>query len=574
MGGRRGRRTTTWVAAVTAALLLVPAVGAAAGPPEPIDAVEGTLVGRSAATDGLNGIYVSPVDGNVYAASVGGGEITAHDPNNGKVVDRFDRVDPGQIPAGVPGDGVNGPDDLYITQDGTIYWTEILTGFVGMRTPDGEVRYQFVQPGVNPITMSNDETRLFVGAIFIGDGAGLWELEPDFDDDPFDAQATEIEPSLIVNGFDFGPDGKLYAPEFFTGNVLRIDVDATPPTVDVVASGLPAPVSSVKFDSLGTPHVVALGEGQVFALDLVGGDHELVLDIEGTIDNMAFDADDRLYAAVGADNTLVVVDGDRTRVLGKPSLGLPGGLAVSPDGTVWVSELFALRGIGSNKTQYARSFYDRFPGPNEFAGSTTVAADGDDLIITSAFSNSVQVLDPATGEVSFDERMLAGPTNAIRHEGRIVVTQLFAANVVDAENPADVLLGGAPFGIPIIVPLGLASDGGTLYVGDWATGVIWAVGPGGAVPLATGLSFPEGLAVDGDRLLVVETGAQRVLGIDLATGARSDVIVGLDFTLDNPAGFFPFGNISSVAVGNGSIYVSADGTNTVHRFRTPPGVGR
>jgi sugar lactone lactonase YvrE len=94
------------------------------------------------------------------------------------------------------------------------------------------------------------------------------------------------------------------------------------------------------------------------------------------------------------------------------------------------------------------------------------------------------------------------------------------------------------------------------------------------VPLATGLSFPEGLAVDGDRLLVVETGTGRVLGIDLATGARSEVIVGLDFTLDNPEGFFPFGNISSVAVGNGSIYVSADGTNTVHRFRIPPGVGR
>ena len=53
--------------------------------------------------------------------------------------------------------GVNGPDDVYITDDGTIYWTEILTGFVGMLKPDGTFTRQFVGQGVNPITMSDDE---------------------------------------------------------------------------------------------------------------------------------------------------------------------------------------------------------------------------------------------------------------------------------------------------------------------------------------------------------------------------------------------------------------------------------
>jgi DNA-binding beta-propeller fold protein YncE len=32
---------------------------------------------------------VSPVDGNVYIASVGGDEITVHDTQNGKVLDRL-----------------------------------------------------------------------------------------------------------------------------------------------------------------------------------------------------------------------------------------------------------------------------------------------------------------------------------------------------------------------------------------------------------------------------------------------------------------------------------------------------
>ena len=129
----------------------------------------------------------------------------------------------------------------------------------------------------------------------------------------------------------------------------------------------------------------------------------------------------------------------------------------------------------------------------------------------------------------------------------------------------------------LAVPLGLASDGDTLYVGDWATGIVWAVGPGGPAPLVTGLNQPEGLAVDGDRLLVVETGEQRVIGIDLATGAQSEVIVGFDFTLENPVGFFPYGAVSSVAVGgDGSLYVSDDGTNSVYRFRRSQagGVGK
>ena len=55
-------------------------------------------MGRAATTNSLNGIYVSPHDGNVYVASVGGDEITVHDPQNGKVLDRLG-PERGGIPA-------------------------------------------------------------------------------------------------------------------------------------------------------------------------------------------------------------------------------------------------------------------------------------------------------------------------------------------------------------------------------------------------------------------------------------------------------------------------------------------
>ena len=135
-----------------------------------------------------------------------------------------------------------------------------------------------------------------------------------------------------------------------------------------------------------------------------------------------------------------------------------------------------------------------------------------------------------------------------------------AGNVVNAEDPAEVLIDG------LAVPLGLASDGDTLYVADWALGTVWAVSDSGTSLVASGLVLPEGLAVDGDRLLVVEPLLKQVTAIDIATGASSPLIVGLDYSGRNPEGFFPYGQMSGVAVGDTAIYVSDDGVNKVYKF--------
>lgn len=530
--------------------------------PEPFDARQGIEVGRAAATNSLNGIYVSPLDGNVHVASVGGDEITVHDPRSGRILDRIG-----------PERGVNGPDDVFVTSDGTIYWTEILTGHVGMLKPDGTSMRQFVGPGVNPITMSDDEQRLFVNQLFLG--TGFWELDPDLEDEP-----VLLNGDLALNSFDFGPDGFLYAPSFFTGKVLKIDVDSPVPVASEVVANVGGVSSAVKFNSLGEAYAVNIGEGLVLKLDFSGANnHEVVLDVEGTIDNIAFSADDVLFVAVGADNEIIRIDPNgHTRTITRAGLGLPGDVAVSPDGTVWVTELFAMRGYTRGK-QPTTSFYDRFSAPGTgFAGATTVVADGDDLLLTSGFSNALQVLNPETGAVSLDIRDLAGVTNAIRHQGDVVAAQLgslefgIPTSVVKATvDPAEreVLFDSTMTGgVGPFVPLGLATDGDTLYVGDWATGIVWAVDDGSAAPLAIGLEGLEGMVVDGDRLLVVETGRQQVTAIDLETGDTSPVIVGLDYSDRIPVGFFPFGIMSGVTVGaNNSIYVSDDGVNKVYEFR-------
>ena len=281
--------------------------------------------------------------------------------------------------------------------------------------------------------------------------------------------------------------------------------------------------SAVKFNSLGEAYAVNIGEGKVLKLDLSGGDaHELVLDVEGTIDNIAFNTEDVLFVAVGADNEIIRIrPNGHTRTITRRGLGLPGDVAVSPDGTVWVTELFAMNGFTNGKTP-TTSFYDRFLPPGVgFAGATTVVADGDNLLLTSGCANALQVFDPAAGTVSLDIRTLAGVTNAVRHNGDIVATQIALGNVVNAEDPTQVILDG------LFVPLGLASDGDTLYVGDWATGIVWAVDDVGPPRiLAQGLALPEGMVVGEDPELDAKRFRRTENGICLITKKMIEALDG------------------------------------------------
>lgn len=531
------------IAAIVVGSLLV-ASPAAAGraEPEPLDVRDGQPIGRSSELNGPNGVNVGP-DGNVYVASVLGDEITVHDPRTGAILDRIG-----------PERGVHGPDDVVVAPDGTVYWTEMLAGNVGMLRPDGTFRTQFVGRGVNPIELSADG-RLFVARVFLGEG--LYELDPQLVAPP-----EVLIPDLGgFNGIEFGPDGLLYGALFFDGAVARVDVDATAPAAEVVATGFRVP-GAVAFNSAGELHAVDFAEGQVVKVDVATGNRAVLADIEGVLDNLAFDARDRLFTTAFADGQLLMMTpGGRLRAMDRGGLIAPGGVAVDDDGTVWVADFFSVLGYESSR-HAAISLYDRFDPP--FAGpaaANTVAVDGDTLITTGWLSNSVQVLDAASGDVLEDIRTLAVPLNAIRFGDALAVAQFGAGNVVDARNGA-VLLDGLAY------PLGLATDGEVLYVSDRASGVVWTVSDDGAEQLAAGLSSPEGLALDGDRLLVVEEGRDRVAAINLATGAVASVIDELDLGSRVVPTALPHFIFNGVTVGTDqSIYVTADGANAVYRFR-------
>jgi sugar lactone lactonase YvrE len=89
------------------------------------------------------------------------------------------------------------------------------------------------------------------------------------------------------------------------------------------------------------------------------------------------------------------------------------------------------------------------------------------------------------------------------------------------------------------------------------------------LPVASGLSLPEGLAFDTDgSLLVVESGAGRLSRIDLLTGIISKVVDGLALGSEAVPGYEALWTLSDVDVGpSGYIYVTGDVANCLYRFK-------
>ena len=514
---------------------------------------------------GANGISIDDND-LLHVASCIGCNITVMKPN-GKIVRRYGLAD-----------GVENPDDVAFAKDGTMYWTELFTGNVGRMTPDGKVTKQFVAPGVNPITFS-DNGRLFVALDFLG--TGLYEVDPNFKDPP--VKLMDIPGHL--NGFDFGPDGLLYGPLMFQGKVIAIDVDTK--TFSVVASAFYA---AVKFNSEGKLYGVNMF-GAVDRIDTETGTITSVATLPCAIDNLAFDSKDRLFACSFEDGSIMRVEADgKVTELCCGGLGALCGIAILPSGggsvssagaksdSVFVANLWSLR-LYDGRSGKSSTIEKHYFAPTGLTSPITVAADPSRgyLILSSWWGNQIQVFDPESREIvrnlQYDPAGPVVPLNAVKFKK-------YPKHIVAAEMKVDGS-GGRIVKIKernikkqkvlteaLAVPIGLAATDRDLWVSDWYLGAVFQVIMDGEslknpIPVAGGLSFPEGLAVDIDgTLLVVETGSGKITRIDPLTGAKSTVASGLDVWLQAGAGCAPTWGYNGLAVGKtGSIYI-ANGAST------------
>ena len=336
------------------------------------DGITPTVLVQGSPIHGANGINFDDKD-ELYVASVVSRTIFHLNKESGEIFHRYSVAD-----------SIEGPDDLTFGPDHSLYWTDIITGEVGRRTPDGEITKQFIAPGVNPITFS-DDGRLFVALDFLGDA--LYEVDPELRTPP----RLVVENIGWLNAMDWGEDGFLYGPVWSKGQVVKVNVDNGDITVINDQLQMPA---AVKFDSKGNLHVLDQKNGNVNRVDLHTGDLEVIASAVPGLDNLAFDSNDRLFIAHAQDGSVIeVLDDGSIRDVIPGGIIAPGGIAVTGQGqneSLVLADVFTLREL-SLKDGITEKSTRHFIGDPGLISPFTVSSDGHRFILTSWFANTVQI---------------------------------------------------------------------------------------------------------------------------------------------------------------------------------------
>jgi sugar lactone lactonase YvrE len=531
------------LATTVAAIILVIAAGASAQTYEVTKLVPGS------AFHGVHGLGIDK-SGRLFAGSVAGAALYEVDRANGTA----------KIAVPSP-EGMS--DDIAFAPDGTMAWTAFLTGDLYSRKGDGPVKkLASGLPGINSLAFRKDG-RLYATQVFLGDA--LYEIDVEGVKPP----RMIMEKMGGLNGFEFGPDDKLYGPLWFKGQVARVDVDKA--ELSVVAEGFKIP-AAVNFDSKGNLWVVDTALGQLVRVDPKNGDKKMVAQLKPSLDNLAIDDKDRIFVSNMADNGIQEVDPEtgaaKQVIIGK--LALPGGIGVVSDGrkdTIYVADVFAYRTVDGATGEVSEPARMHADGVTlEYPMSAT--AKGDDVLLSSWFTGTVQLIDRKTGKTREMLHGFKAPHDAVRlGDGSVLVNELGTKSLVRAsgEHGKDrtTLIAN------LEGPVGLAAGSGdSVYLTEAFAGVVSKVESNGEkTVIAKDLKMPEGIAVAPDgKLVVAEVGSKRIVQIDPKDGTITEIAGNLPIGLPAAPGGLPSNIPTGVGVGaTGVIYFSSDVENAIYK---------
>ena len=312
--------------------------------------------------------------------------------------------------------------------------------------------------------------------------------------------------------------------------------------------------------------------GQLVRVDPKTGAKKMVAQLKPSLDNLAIDDKDRIFVSNMADNGIQEVDAEtgaaKQVISGK--LALPGGIGVVSDGakdTIYVADVFAYRTVDGATGEVSE------PARMHAAGVTleypmSATARGDEVILSSWFTGTVQVIDRKTGATREMMHDFKAPHDAVRlADGSILVSELGSKSLVRASGEhgkdRNVLIGG------LEGPVGLVGGAkGDVYVTEAFAGQLSRVGSNGEkTVIAKDLKMPEGIALTPDgKLIVAEVGAKRIVEIDPQTGKLTEIAGNLPIGLAGAPGGLPTNIPTGVGVGaSGVIYFSSDIENAIYK---------
>ena len=515
----------------------------------PAQVAEGWALGRltpPSRLNGANGIRTG-ADGRIYVAQVAGSAISAIDVDSGAI----------QTISGVGG-AITAPDDLVFDEAGNLYCTEITRNRVTVLRPDGTSGV--IADGVavaNPITYH--QGRLIAGELQMG--GRILEL-----DRSGGIARTICEGVPMANAFEVGPDGKLYFPAQAANEIWRVSLDGGEP--EVVARDLGVP-DSVKFHPDGYIVSTQVASGQVLKIDPRTGEKSVLADIGAGLDNVAFVGGRTFVSHITGSIHEIVAPG-QAKPLVEQGLQWPMGLAVGPQGTVYIADgMFAYAARpGAAKELVGTLFATSYPG-----FMRGIAASGADEWVVTTAHGTVARWTPG-GEV---ETLAFGhevPMGIAVAGTRVVFADAGAGRVLSLEGgeTAELAAGLAtPSGVAI------AEDGG-VYVAEADGGRIVKLAGGKAETVLDGLGRPEGIAIRGSKLYAVDTGAKEVVELDLLSGVRQTLAGALPVGTPQgvpplrPGGVGdmcgPMWSFTGIAAGaDGVLYVSGDAEGSVLSLR-------
>jgi sugar lactone lactonase YvrE len=180
-----------------------------------------------------------------------------------------------------PAGGLNGPRGMIFDQAGNLYVSCKNSNKVEQYDPTGAYLGDFVTSGLGGLSgprgiVFGPDGNLYVASFGdVGPTNGTGILRYDGKTGAFIDTFTKGDNGMVstgINGFTFGPDGKLYVSRAGQGSILQYDSGGNFQSafVDPTANGGLSDPNGVLFDGQGNLYVCDLGNGGVLQYDKTG----------------------------------------------------------------------------------------------------------------------------------------------------------------------------------------------------------------------------------------------------------------------------------------------------------------
>jgi len=546
------RRPLRAAAALIATLALLGACSTIAPPPPPTRPASWAAPEVLVPPSSFSGVHGLAIDakGRLLAGSVLGNTLWEVDRTTGAAKVLIDAPE-GQA------------DDIAVGPKGELAWTNYLMGMLRYRESDSAPMRVLAKdlPGLNSLDFDRRNNKLYASQVFLGDA--LWEID----------REGQKPPRLIkkdmggFNGFEVGPDGMLYGPLWFKGQVVKIaPADGA---MTVIADGFKIPAAA-NLDGKGNLWVVDARSGELVKVDLATGRKTVARQLRPSLDNLAIAPDGTIYVSNMANNEVQSFDPATgvLRTLTSGKLAAPAGLKINGH-TLWVADVFGFRQVDVRSGEVRDVF--RMQRDPELDYPFAIGLSGKLFALTSWFTGTIQLVDRQTLRTVETLHGLKAPFDAMpMDDGSVIYAEIATGSITRAKGPKFVEKQVLASGLTGPVQMIIGQDG-ALYVTE-AAGKLTRIPLDASAPLraiAEGLALPEGVAqTPWGSFIVAESAARRLVEIDPTNGARRTVADNLPIGLAASPGLPPPYVVTGVAVGSdGTIYMAADRNNAIYRIR-------